>query len=81
MTSTPLSRPASPPTTSTATIANHRGQPAANKTPRTALDKPRTDATDRSISPTMMISVIDRTMIDFSLKLLNINEKLVPFRK
>ena len=42
------------------------GQCLAHSTPSSALHMPRMDATDRSISPLMMISVIGRVMIAIS---------------
>src|SRR5215469_7737680 len=63
VTSRPLNRPAArPSSTRTAKMASI-GQCLAHRNPSSALDMPRMDATDRSISPLMMMSVIGSAMI------------------
>jgi hypothetical protein len=65
-TSTPLSAPPSAPTTSAAAIANQIGHPLLNSSPMTAPDRPSIEATDRSISPVMMIRVSGSAMMAIS---------------
>src|SRR5215471_7656233 len=66
VTRNPLSRPAArPSSTRTAKIASI-GQCLAHRKPSSALDMPRVDATDRSISPLMMMSVMGSAMIAIS---------------
>ena len=67
VTSTPLSRPPSAPTTSTMGMTSSIGTPAAYRVPRTAADRPTIDSTDRSISPEMMIRAIGSDMIATSM--------------
>src|ERR1700760_882905 len=62
-TSSPLTAPASAPTAATITKIAIIGSLCRYSTPSRALDMPRVDSTDRSISPLMMISAIGRAMI------------------
>src|SRR5689334_14396393 len=63
VTSRPLTRPAARPTsTRTAKMASI-GQCLAHRNPSSALDMPSIDATERSISPLMTISVMGSAMI------------------
>src|SRR3984957_19444234 len=66
VTSRPLTAPAAMPTTASVTKMAGIGQPRPHRKPSSALDMPRIDATDRSISPLMMISVIGSVMIAIS---------------
>src|SRR5580692_10794269 len=69
------------PTTASVTKMAGTGQPRAHRKPSSALDMPRIDATDRSISPLMMISVIGSVMIAISpLDRPRLN-RLLPVRK
>src|SRR5580693_4346309 len=54
------------PVTASVTKMAGIGQPRAHRKPSSALDMPRIEATDRSISPLMMISVIGSVMIAIS---------------
>ena len=66
VTSRPLNRPAArPSSTRTAKMASI-GQCLAHRYPSSALDMPSVDATDRSISPLMMMSVMGSAMIAIS---------------
>ena len=81
VTSRPLIAPARMPTTASVTKMAGIGQPRAHRKPSSALDMPRIDATDRSISPLMMISVIGSVMIAISpLDRPRLN-RLLPVRK
>src|ERR1700722_18112498 len=66
VTSRPLTAPAATPTTAMVTKMAGIGQPPAHRKPSSGLDMPRMEATDRSISPLMMISVIGSVMIAIS---------------
>src|SRR6516164_10017880 len=66
VTSRPFTAPAARPTTATRAKMPIIGQCFSHRTPSRALHRPRMDATDRSISPLMMISVIGRVMIAIS---------------
>src|SRR5215469_16221282 len=66
VTSRPLKAPAASPTIATITKMAGIGKPLFHSTPRSALAMPRIEATDRSISPLMMISVIGSVMIAIS---------------
>src|SRR5215469_13388948 len=66
VTSRPLKAPAANPTIATITKMAGIGKPLFLSTPRSALAMPRIEATDRSISPLMMISVIGSVMIAIS---------------
>ena len=57
------------------------GTPAAHRNPRTALDSPAIDSTERSISPAMMISVIGSAMIATSISAASRFAKLPGVRK
>ena len=63
---TPLRAPPRTPMTSTATMANPMGHPCLNNSPSMVLDSPSIDATDRSISPVMMINVRGNAMMAIS---------------
>src|SRR6266487_751110 len=66
VTSRPLTRPAArPSSTRTAKMASI-GQCLAHRNPSSALDMPSVDATERSISPLMTISVMGSAMIAIS---------------
>ena len=58
--------PAASPTTAIRTKMASIGQCRAHRKPSRALDMPRMEATDRSISPLMTISVIGSVMIAIS---------------
>ena len=58
----PLTAPAIAPTTMLTRPATSIGSPAWCSVPMTTLDSPTMLATDRSISPVMMMSVIGRAM-------------------
>src|SRR6201996_5885758 len=66
VTSSPLSRPPSAPTTATITKISRIGSLCRYSTPSRALDIPSIDSTDRSISPLMMIRAIGSVMIAIS---------------
>lgn len=66
VTSSPLNAPAARPTTAITTKIAIIGQCLSHRYPSRQLDMPRVDATDRSISPLMMISVIGSAMIAIS---------------
>src|SRR5215813_1306692 len=66
VTSRPLISPARIPASATARKMASIGQCLAHRKPSSALDMPRIDATDRSISPLMMISVMGSAMIAIS---------------
>src|SRR5262245_54970760 len=59
----PLNRPQAAPTTRAMTIAAWIGQPWPASSARTTPERPRIDATDRSISPVMMMSARGSAMI------------------
>ena len=63
VTISPLNRPAATPSRATMTKMASIGQCLAHRKPSSALDMPRMEATDRSISPLMMMSVIGSAMI------------------
>ena len=58
----PLNMPASTPITSPRTSTTPMSHPACQSTPMSALVRPAIDATDRSISPVMMMRVIGIAM-------------------
>src|SRR5216683_1853514 len=66
VTSRPLTAPAAAPATATTAKMASIGQPWLHRNPSRALDMPSVDATDRSISPLMTISVIGNVMIAIS---------------
>src|SRR5580698_4926985 len=66
VTRSPLIAPATTPSASRTAKMAGIGQPLLHSSPSTALDIPSVDATDRSISPLMMMSVIGRAMIAIS---------------
>ena len=59
----PLNAPATMPTTSTVGMIAPIGQPWLQRYPTSALESPRIDATERSISPVITISVSGSVMI------------------
>ena len=61
--SRPLIAPATAPAASTTTKISAIGQWCIHRYPSSSAESARIDATDRSISPVMMISVIGRAMI------------------
>ncbi len=65
-TSTPLSAPPSAPTASAATIASPMGQPWLCSWPMTQPDRPSIEATDRSISPVITMSMSGSAMMAIS---------------
>src|ERR1700722_12251084 len=76
VTSSPLIRPATIPSSATTTKMASIGQWWLHRTPSRALDMPRIEATDRSISPLMMISVIGSAMIAISPEVTPVLKKL-----
>ncbi len=80
-TSRPFIRPPSTPTNSTIATPIQIGTPAAHRNPRTALERPAIDSTERSISPAMMTSVIGRAMIATSIMAASRFAKLLGVRK
>src|SRR5215472_15682017 len=66
VTSRPLTAPAARPTMATVMKTAGIGQPSFHSTPSRALAMPRIDATDRSISPLITISVSGSVMIAIS---------------
>src|ERR1019366_6072475 len=76
VTSSPLISPATIPSSATITKMASIGQWWLHRTPSSALDMPRIEATDRSISPLMMISVIGSAMIAISPEVTPVLKKL-----
>src|SRR5580704_8678529 len=76
VTSSPLIRPATIPSSATTTKMASIGQWWLHRTPSSALDMPRIEATDRSISPLMTISVIGSAMIAISPEVTPVLKKL-----
>src|ERR1700734_457350 len=76
VTSSPLIRPATIPSSATTTKMTSIGQWWLHRTPSSALDMPRIEATDRSISPLMMMSVIGKAMIAISPEVTPVLKKL-----
>src|ERR1700734_2463384 len=76
VTSSPLIRPATIPSSATTTKMTSIGQWWLHRTPSSALDMPRIEATDRSISPLMTISVIGSAMIAISPEVTPVLKKL-----
>jgi hypothetical protein len=74
-------KPAATPSARALLIAAHRGHPAFQVKPRTALASPRLDATERSTSPEIMMSIMGRAIMAFSMKSLTIKERLEPIKK
>src|SRR3984893_8472989 len=66
VTSRPLIRPATTPSTARMTKMASMGQCLLHRKPSVALDMPRVAATERSISPLMMMSAIGSAMIAIS---------------
>ena len=63
MTSRPLNPPVTTPSASTVGMISGIGQPWLQRSPTSALASPSVEATERSISPVMMISVSGSVMI------------------
>src|SRR6185437_15924504 len=80
VTSRPLISPARMPTRATTTKMASMGHPLAHRKPSSALDIPRIEATDRSISPLMMISVMGSAMIAISPAVTAVLKKLPVVR-
>ena len=81
VTSRPLNRPQTAPTISAVAMQSQSGQPAAQVLPITALESPSVDATERSISPLMMINVIGSAISAFSMLLVVISVIVEPWPK
>ena len=63
VTRNPLNAPATAPNTSAAPIAGQIGHPCMNSSAMTTPERPRMEATERSISPVITISASGSAMI------------------
>jgi hypothetical protein len=81
VTSQPFTAPATAPASRTTGMISSIAQPASHSAPSSALARPSTEATDRSISAATITNVSGRAMIAISTTSDVSELKLLPVRK